>query len=61
MADDKTKIGKQDDIRVDLNDPSEVEYLHSKFPNKTHEEIKQAIEKYGPMRADIEKALNKGK
>ncbi len=57
MPDDKKNTGKQDDIRVDSNDPSEVEYLHSRFPNKSHEEIKEAIRKYGPMRKDIEEQL----
>lgn len=59
MSDDKKNTGKQDDIRVDINDPSEVEYVHRKFPNKTHEEVKEAIRKYGPMRKDIEAALRK--
>lgn len=53
MADDKNNIGKQDDVRVDAHDPSEVEYLHKQFPHKTHEEIKEAIEKAGPMRVNI--------
>jgi hypothetical protein len=57
MADDKNNRGTQDDIRVDRNDPSEVEYVHQKFPDKTHDEIREAIEKYGPMRADIERHL----
>jgi hypothetical protein len=57
MSDNKSKTGKQDDIRVALNDPSEVEYLHSKFPNKTHEEIKKAIKEKGPMRINIEQYL----
>jgi len=57
MADDKKNNGKQDDIRVDSNDPSEVEYLHSQYPSKTHEEIKAAIKQYGPMRKDIEEKL----
>ena len=61
MADNKQNVGKQDDIRVDLHDPSEVEYLHRQFPNKSHAEIKAAIEKYGPLRKDIEKALNNAK
>jgi hypothetical protein len=55
--DNKQNTGTQDDIRVDLNDPSEVEYVHRQFPEKTHQEIKDAIEKYGPLRADIMKAL----
>lgn len=58
--DDKTKTGKQDDIRVDLNDASEVEYLHQQYPSMSHEEIKEAIQKKGPFRKDIEEYL-KGK
>lgn len=53
MSDNKQNTGKQDDIRVDSKDPSEVEYLHRQFPAKSHEEIKQAIEKAGPLRANI--------
>jgi len=53
MADNKQQQGKQDDIRVDANDPAEIEYLHQQFPDKTHEEIKQAIFNAGPLRADI--------
>ena len=59
MSDDKRNTGKQDDIRVDSKDPSEVEYLHRQYPNKTHQEVKDAVEKYGPMRKDIEEFLNK--
>ena len=58
MADDKKNTGKQDDIRVDRNDPSEVEYFHRKFPGKTHEEIKKVINEKGPMRRDIEEYLS---
>ncbi|PWT96776.1 MAG: hypothetical protein C5B52_15130 [Bacteroidetes bacterium] len=57
MADDKKNKGKQDDLRVDFNDPSEVEYLHRQFPNKTHEEIRRAILKYGPLREEIVRQL----
>lgn len=58
MSDNKQNTGKQDDIRVDSNDPSEVEYLHRQFPNKTHEQVVQAIKEHGPMRQDIVNALN---
>ena len=58
MADDKNNVGKQDDIRVDSNDPSEVAYLHRQYPNKTREEIKEAIQQHGPLRKNIEKALD---
>ena len=57
MSDNKTNIGKQDRIRVDANDPSEVEYLHQQFPGKTHDEIKKAIAAKGPLRKDIEAYL----
>ena len=57
--DDKTKTGKQDMIRVDKNDPNEVEYLHREHPWRTHEEIKHAIELYGPFRKDILKQLKR--
>jgi hypothetical protein len=53
MADNKTYIGKQDDIQMDKTDPSEVEYLHQQFPDKSHEDIRKAIETAGPMRKDI--------
>lgn len=53
MSDNKKNIGKQDDIRVDSNDASEVEYLHQQFPNKSHEEIKEAIKTAGPLRVNI--------
>ncbi len=57
MADDKNSTGRQDAIRVDSNDPSEVEYLHSQHPDNTHQEVVDAVKKYGPIRADIEKHL----
>jgi hypothetical protein len=59
MSDNKQNTGKQDDIRVDLNDPSEVEFLHRKYPNKSHEEIKKAIKEFGPFRKNIENELTK--
>jgi hypothetical protein len=59
MSDNKKNVGKQDDIRVDSNDPSEVEYLHRQFPEKTHEEIKKAIKEKGPIRKDIIEDLKK--
>jgi len=57
MSDDKTNRGRPDKLRVDINDKSEVEYLHQQFPNKSHEEVVDAIRRYGPMREDIEKEL----
>ena len=49
----------RDDSKVDSKDKSEVEYLHSQFPKHTHQQIIDAIEKYGPVRKDIEAHLKK--
>ena len=57
--DNKSATNKQDSIRVDRSDPSEVEYLHQQYPGKTHEEIKTAINKAGPMRKDVIEYLNR--
>ena len=59
MADDKSKTSMQDRIRVDANDPSEVEYLHQIYPFLSHEQIVEAIKAAGPMRADIQAYLQK--
>lgn len=59
MSDNKNKQDGRDRSKVDLNDPSEVEYLHSKFPKKTHQQIKDAIKSAGPSRDAIEKLLSK--
>ena len=57
MSDDRSKVGRQDRDRVNINEDYEVEDLHQKFPGKTHEEIKQAIKTHGPNREAIERAL----
>lgn len=57
MADSKSKTGKQDRIRVDSNDPSEVEYVHKQFPKLSHQAIYGAIRAAGPYRDDIMKYL----
>lgn len=59
MSDNKNKQDGRDRVKVDSNDPSEVEYLHKQFKNKTHQEIKEAIKAAGPFRDDIEKYLSK--
>lgn len=53
MADNKNLKTKQDRIRVDSKDKSEVEYLHSRFPKLSHQAIYGAIRAAGPMRKDI--------
>jgi len=53
MADNKTNVGKQDRIRIDANDPSEVEYVHREFPHLRHEQVLEAIKKVGPDREAV--------
>lgn len=57
MTDNKTNRGKQDRIRIDSKDPSEVEYVHRKFPHLTHEQVVACIKKAGPYRDDVVKCL----
>lgn len=53
MADNKKLKGKADRIRVAINDPSEIEYMHRQFPHLSHQAISGAIRAVGPMRKDI--------
>ena len=58
MADDKSKQGKGDDVRIDVHDASEVEYA-AKKSGVTSAQIKEAISKVGNLRADVEKYFKK--
>ena len=53
MSDNKQHNDSRDNSKVDLQDPSEVEYVHSKYPHMQHSQVVDAIEKHGPSRADI--------
>ena len=59
MSDDKSVTTRQDRDRVDSKDASEVEYVHSQFPELEHEQVVEAIEKEGPLRKDIYEYLKK--
>ena len=59
MADNKNDKSQQDRVRIDVNDPSEVEYLHSLFPGLEHQQIVDAIKEKGPMRKDVMAYLEK--
>ncbi len=61
MADDKNKQGQQDRSRVSSSEPYEVEYLHSKYPNLSHQEIADAVKEAGPNREDVERYLDNRK
>ena len=49
----------RDDSKVDINDKSEVEYLHQQHPSYTHQEILDIIKQYDPLRKNIEAHLKK--
>lgn len=57
MADNKKKRDGRDRSKVDSKDASEVEYLHSKYPGLSHQQISGAIRAAGPVRKNIEKYL----
>ena len=59
MADDKSKHGPQDALRVNVHEDYEVRYWTKKF-GCTAEELKASVKKVGVMAADVEKEL-KGK
>ena len=58
MADDKTKTGKPDRDRVNINEPYEVNFWTNKF-GVSDETLKAAVEKVGPMAANVAKELGK--
>jgi hypothetical protein len=59
MPDNKNIASQQDRIKIDINDPSEVEYVHSLFPELEHEQIVRAIQEKGPMRKKVMEYIKK--
>lgn len=58
MADDLTKKGKPDQIRVNVHEDWELRE-RSKEWNVTPQQIKDAVKKVGPMVKDVKKELGK--
>ena len=54
---DKQKVGERDPERVDLNDTLQVTQVANKF--NTSADVREAIKRVGPLRADIERELAK--
>ncbi|GGF28379.1 hypothetical protein GCM10011518_42130 [Flavobacterium limi] len=54
--DDKSKTGKSDDSRINVNESYELQYWSEKF-NITAEELKEAVREAGSLAADVEKHL----
>jgi hypothetical protein len=56
MADDKTKTGRADRERININEAYELRDWSAKF-GVTHWEVKAAVRKVGPMARDVARAL----
>ena len=53
MSDNKEIRDNRDSSKIDINDPSEVEYVHQQFPNLRHEQIVEAVKSKGPSRQAV--------
>jgi len=58
MADNLTKKGRQDDVRINLNQDHEVNYW-TKELGITKEKLAEAVKAVGVMVADVKKYLKK--
>lgn len=57
-GDDLTKTGKQDDIRINVNQAHEVTYWTKKF-GVSEAKLKAAVKAVGPMAKNVKKYLGK--
>ena len=53
MSDNKSNTSQQDRVRIDINDASEVEYVHQQFPELEHEQVVEGIRAAGPIRKNV--------
>lgn len=60
MADDKTKAGKADRDRINVNEPYELRDWSKKFA-VTPDQLRAAVNKVGIMAKDVEAELKKRK
>ena len=58
MADDKSKAGKADRIRINVNEDYELRDWAKKF-GVSPERLKEAVKKVGPMAQDVGNELSK--
>jgi hypothetical protein len=56
MADDKTKVGRQDRERVSVDEDYEVQDLAQKH-GVSADVVREAVKKVGPMRERVEQEL----
>jgi len=55
--DDKTKTGKGDDSRIDVNESYELQYWSEKF-NVSRDELREAVKAVGTKAKDVEAYLS---
>ena len=55
--DDKTKTGKGDDSRINVNEAYEVQYWSEKF-NVSADRLKEAVGEVGTQVSDVQQYLN---
>ena len=58
MSDNKSDTGKRDRERIDVSEPYELEYWKKRL-GITTEQLKQVIQKVGPMTEDVEAFLSR--
>jgi hypothetical protein len=58
MADDKTKKGSQDRLRINVHEDYELRYWSKKF-GVTRDELKAAVQKVGVMAKNVETELKR--
>ena len=56
MSDNKSKTGKADDSRINVNEAYELQYWAEKF-NVSTAKLKQAVNEVGPMVANVQDYL----
>lgn len=54
--DNKSKTGKSDDSRINVNESYELQYWSEKF-NISRDQLKEAVKKAGTLVTDVEKHL----
>jgi hypothetical protein len=58
MPDDLSKTGKQDDQRININQPHEVQYW-TRTLNVTENDLRRVVQKVGVMVKDVRKELGR--
>ncbi len=58
MPDNRTKTGPADDSRINVHQDYELQYWSQKF-GVSPEELRQAVQKVGPMVKDVRRHLGK--